>query len=96
MGKEKNNYYVVWIWCDFKSWNDCRKQIGTQMQNIKVSKDLKMQKMLLNKGPDEYWGKKYFESSLSIEQLKIIGSPNTVFVLTSSQYIYFRNGISKK
>ncbi|MCB0740523.1 MAG: ribonuclease H family protein [Chitinophagaceae bacterium] len=80
MGKEKNNYYVVWSGAKpgiYKSWNDCQKQInGYPNAKYKGFKRFENAKNAFEKGPDEYWGKKYFESSLSIEQLKIIGSPN--------------------
>src|SRR5262245_45179920 len=79
MGKEKNNYYVVWQGVKpgiYKSWGDCQKQImGFPGAKYKGFKRYENALEAFNNGPDEYWGKDFFETSLSKEQLKKIGNP---------------------
>jgi ribonuclease HI len=79
MGKEKNKYFVVWNGLQpgiYKSWNDCQKQVnGFAGAKYKGFKRYENAIEAFNNGPDEYWGKDYFETSLSKEQLKLIGHP---------------------
>ena len=79
MAKEKNNYYVVWEGIKpgiYKSWNDCQKQInGFPGAKYKGFKKYETAVEAMKKGPDNYWGKNFFETTISKEQLQKIGSP---------------------
>lgn len=79
MGKEKNNYYVVWEGIKpgiYKNWNDCQKQIkGFPAAKYKGFKRYENAIEAFKNGPGDYWGKNFFEPTLSKEQLKKIGTP---------------------
>jgi len=79
MGKEKNKYYVVWNGLKpgiYKSWNDCQKLInGYPGAKYKGFKRYENAIEAFKNGPNDYWGKDFFETSLSKEQLQKIGSP---------------------
>jgi len=79
MGKEKNKYYVVWTGLKpgiYKSWNDCQKQIhGFEGAKYKGFKTYETAIEAFKKGPEDYWGKDFFETTLTKEQLNKIGSP---------------------
>jgi ribonuclease HI len=79
MGKEKNKYYVVWHGAKpgiYKTWNDCQKQInGIPGAKYKGFKRYETAIEAFKNGPEDYWGKNFFESSLSKEQLSKIGIP---------------------
>jgi ribonuclease HI len=79
MAKEKNKYFVVWNGIKpgiYKSWNDCKKQVdGVAGAKYKGFKRYENAVAAFKNGPDEYWGKNFFESSLTEEQLKKIGEP---------------------
>src|SRR3990170_3087554 len=79
MGKEKNKYYVVWHGAKpgiYSSWIECQKQInGYPNAKYKGFKTHEGAVDAFKKGPEEYWGIDFFESTLTKEQLKKIGSP---------------------
>src|SRR5690349_9689882 len=79
MAKEKSKYYVVWSGAKpgvYSSWNECQKQIhGYPNAKYKGFKTLPAAKKAYADGPSSYWGRNYFESTLSESQRKIIGSP---------------------
>src|SRR5689334_11448501 len=79
MGKEKNKYYVVWQGLSpgiYKSWDDCQKQInGFAGAKYKGFKTYEAAIEAFKKGPEDYWGKDFFETTLTKEQLEKIGSP---------------------
>jgi len=79
MGKEKNNYYVVWNGLKpgvYSSWAECQKQI-TAFPNAKYKgfKTPQLAHKAFEEGSENYWGKKVVESLLSAEELKRIGQP---------------------
>ena len=58
------------------SWNDCQKQInGFPGAKYKGFKKYETAVEALKKGHDDYWGKNFFETTISKEQLQKIGSP---------------------
>jgi ribonuclease HI len=79
MGKEKNKYFVVWQGLKpgiYKSWNDCQKQVnGFAGAKYKGFKRYENAIEAFKNGPDDYWGKDFFETTLSKDQLKKIGDP---------------------
>lgn len=79
MPKPKNNFFVVWIGAKpgiYTNWQDCQRQvIGYPNAKYKGFKTEKIAKQALHEGPDKYWGKETFESTLSESNLKLIGSP---------------------
>ena len=79
MGKEKNKYYVVWRGLKpgiYKTWNDCQKQIhGFEGAKYKGFKKYETAMEAFEKGPEDYWGKDFFETTLTKEQLDKIGHP---------------------
>ncbi len=79
MGKEKNKYYVVWIGAKpgvYSTWGDCQKQInGYPGAKYKGFKTHPAAIEAYKNGPNDYWGKDVFESSLSNQQRELIGKP---------------------
>jgi ribonuclease HI len=79
MAKEKNKYYVVWKGLKpgiYKSWNDCQNQInGYAGAKYKGFKRYETAAEAFAKGPEDYWGKDFFESTLSKSELQKIGNP---------------------
>lgn len=79
MGKEKNSYYVVWQGAKpgiYLSWAECQKQInGYPNAKYKGFKTYEGAIAAFKKGPKEYWGIDFFETSLTKEELKKVGNP---------------------
>jgi ribonuclease HI len=79
MGKEKNNFYVVWNGLKpgvYSSWAECQKQIiGFPNAKYKGFKTQQLAQKAFTEGPENYWGKNVVESTLSQEELKRIGKP---------------------
>ncbi|NOT52713.1 MAG: ribonuclease H [Chitinophagaceae bacterium] len=79
MGKEKNKFYVVWQGIKpgvYSSWAECQKLInGYPQAKYKGFKTQQAALKAFEEGPGNYWGKSFSESSLSPEQLRIIGIP---------------------
>lgn len=79
MSKEKNKYYVVWQGATpgiYSNWSDCQKQInGYPNAKYKGFKTREGANEAFKKGPQEYWGKEFFESTLTKEQIRKIGTP---------------------
>lgn len=80
MPKEKNKYFVVWSGFSpgiYASWNECQEQIiGYPNARYKGFKTYELASKAFKEGAELYWGNKnFFESTLTKEQLAIIGSP---------------------
>ena len=79
MSKEKNKFYVVWIGAKpgvYPNWPECQKQInGYPGAKYKGFKTYPAAIEAFKSGPTNYWGKDYFESSLTKEQIGLIGKP---------------------
>lgn len=79
MGKEKNKFYVVWKGAKpgiYSNWPECQKQInGYPDAKYKGFKTHNAAVKAFSEGFQNYWGKNTFETSLSQEQVKSIGSP---------------------
>lgn len=77
---KKKKYYVVWEGSKtgiFESWEQCKRAIeGYQGAQYKSFKTLELAKKAFNDTYENYKGKTFFESTLSGEELKSIGSPN--------------------
>lgn len=85
MGKKKK-FYVVWVGFRpgiYKTWEECDLQTkGYPKSKYKAFPTYEIAEKAFLDGPAEYWGKNNFFSSLTEEQLKIIGKPikNTMTV----------------
>jgi len=79
MAKKKNNFFVVWIGNKpgiYRSWEDCQRQIqGYPNARYKGFATLGAAEKAFEEGFEEYWGKDTFESTLSPEQIALIGKP---------------------
>lgn len=79
MAKKKNNFFVVWKGYSpgiYKTWEDCQKQInGYPNARYKGFQTLPAAEKAFTEGYENYWGQNTFESTLSKEQLKLIGQP---------------------
>lgn len=77
--KGKNNFYVVWVGNTpgiYKSWKDCQLQInGYPNARYKGFKTIEAAKNAYEEGYEDYWGNDVFESTLTGEELKLIGKP---------------------
>lgn len=80
MSKKKKKYYVVWKGSKtgiLESWEECKKSIhGFKGAEYKSFTTLELAKKAFSENYDEYKGKTIFESTLSKEQLELIGKPN--------------------
>ncbi len=80
MSKKKKKYYVVWKGSKtgiLESWEECKKSIyGFKEAEYKSFTTLELAKKAFSENYDEYKGKTIFESTLSKEQLELIGKPN--------------------
>ncbi len=60
----------------YRSWTDCQKQInGYPNAKYKGFKTEAAALKALQEGPENYWGKDFFETTLSQKNLGLIGSP---------------------
>jgi ribonuclease HI len=79
MKKAKNNFYVVWVGAKpgiYRSWDECKQQVlGFSKARYKGFKTEREALKAFERGYEEYWGKQVFESSLTDNDLKRIGSP---------------------
>lgn len=79
MAKEKNKFFVVWHGLKpgiYKTWRDCQMQVnGFAAAKFKGFKRYENALEAFKKGPEDYWGIEFFETSLSKEQLQKIGTP---------------------
>lgn len=79
MSKKKKKYYVVWK--GFKtgileSWEECKKSIhGFKGAEYKSFKTIELAKKAFFGDYEDFKGKTFFESTLSKEELKLIGKP---------------------
>ncbi|MCC6761901.1 MAG: ribonuclease H family protein [Chitinophagaceae bacterium] len=77
MGKIK--FYVVWKGKEpgiYGSWEACEQQIkGFSGAKYKGFKTRELAEKALAEGPTAYWGIEYFESTLSVDTIAIIGEP---------------------
>lgn len=80
MSKKKKKYYVVWKGSKtgiLESWEECKNSIhGFKGAEYKSFKTLELAKKAYSENYDEYKGKTIFESTLTKEQLELIGKPN--------------------
>ena len=100
MGKEKNNYYVVWEGIKpgiYKNWNDCQKQInGFPGAKYKGFKTQQLAQKAFAEGPENYWGKNVVESTLSAEELNKIGNPIIDSIVVDAAHSSSTNQIEYK
>lgn len=79
MGKQKNNFYVVWKGLRpgvYSNWSECQKQIiGFPDAKYKGFKTQQLAQKAFEEGPENYWGKNVIETTLSPAELKRIGTP---------------------
>jgi len=80
MGKDKNRFFVVWKGIKpgiYESWQECQEHIrGYPNARYKGFKTYEGAKKAYEEGYENYWGNKdFFESTLTKEELKKIGSP---------------------
>lgn len=79
MRKEKNKFYVIWRGVKpgiYSNWADCQKYIhGFAGAKYKGFKTEQLARKAFEEGPENYWGIDTQESSLSSQQLSIIGNP---------------------
>lgn len=79
MAKKKNKFYVVWEGFNpgiYKTWSECQLQTkGYPNAKYKGFPTYDIAKKALTEGFENYWGKDIFFSSLSEEELKLIGEP---------------------
>lgn len=86
MGKNKRKYYVVWEGYKtgiLHTWEECKHAIhGYNGAKYKSFSTLALAQKAFSESYEDYKGKVIFESTLSKEQLELIGSPllNTVAV----------------
>jgi ribonuclease HI len=75
----KKKFYVVWHGREtgiFNNWNDCRKQIENFPQAKYKSFDTReLAEQAFQGDSKDFIGKKFFQSTLTTEQLKLIGQP---------------------
>lgn len=80
MSKKKNKYYVVWRGVKtgiLNSWEECNKSIlGFNGAQYKSFKTLELAKKAYSENYSDYKGKEIFESTLTREQLELIGTPD--------------------
>jgi len=75
----KKKFYVVWEGRNvgiFETWDECKESIhGFAGAKYKSFQTLELAKQAYSEEYDDYKGKKIFESELSEEELKLIGTP---------------------
>jgi ribonuclease HI len=75
----KKKFYVVWEGRNvgiFETWDKCKESIhGFAGAKYKSFQTLELAKQAYSEEYDDYKGKKIFESELSEEELKLIGTP---------------------
>ena len=79
MSKKKKKFFVVWEGFNpgiYETWKECQIQTkGYSKAKYKGFPTYEIAKRALYEGPENYWGKDRFFSSLSDEELKLIGQP---------------------
>lgn len=80
MASKKKKYYVVWKGYKtgiLESWEECKELThGFNGAEYKSFKTIELAKKAYSESYNEYKGKTIFESTLTKEQLKLIGKPN--------------------
>lgn len=80
MSKKKKKYYVVWKGTKtgiLDTWEDCKKSIhGFNGAEYKSFKTLELAQKAYSENYSDYKGKDFFESTLTREQLELIGEPD--------------------
>lgn len=75
----KSKFYVVWKGRQigiFKTWDECNEQIfGFPQAVYKSFKTLQLAEQAFNSSSKEFIGKDFFESELTEDQIKLIGTP---------------------
>lgn len=75
----KQKFYVVWIGREtgiFESWDECKKQIHEFPQaEYKSFKTKQLAEEAYRSNSDDFIGKDFFETTLTSDQLKLIGDP---------------------
>jgi ribonuclease HI len=79
MSKNKKKFFVVWEGFNpgiYQTWKECQLQTdGFSKAKYKSFPTYELAKKALSEGPENYWGKDRFFSSLTDEELKLIGDP---------------------
>lgn len=79
MSKKKKKFFVVWEGYNpgiYRTWTECQLQTkGYPKAKYKGFPTYEAAEKAFADGPDNYWGKNVFTSSLSEEELKLIGEP---------------------
>ncbi len=79
MAKKNTKYYVVWVGRKtgiFESWEECKQQIHEYPNaRYKSFATKELAEHAINSLSNEFIGKSFFKSELSVEQLAIIGEP---------------------
>lgn len=75
----KQKFYVVWKGREvgiFETWDDCKKQIHEFPQaEYKSFKTRKLAEEAFKCNSDDFIGKEFFETTLTEDQLKLLGDP---------------------
>ncbi|MBS1655099.1 MAG: ribonuclease H family protein [Bacteroidetes bacterium] len=75
----KQKFYVVWKGREtgiFETWDDCKKQIHEFPQaEYKSFKTRKLAEEAFHSGSKDFIGKDFFETTLTEDQLKLLGDP---------------------
>lgn len=100
MGKEKNNFYVVWEGLKpgiYSNWGECQKQIiGVPNSKYKGFKTQLLAQKAFEEGPENYWGKNVVESTLSQKELDRIGKPIIDSVVVDAAHSSSTNQVEYK
>ena len=100
MGKEKNNFYVVWEGLKpgiYTNWGECKKQIiGVPNSKYKGFKTQLLAQKAFEEGPENYWGKNVVESTLSQKELDRIGKPIIDSVVVDAAHSSSTNQVEYK
>lgn len=79
MSKPKPKFYVVWEGREtgiFNSWDECNKHIsGFPQAKYKSFKSLELAREAFRSSPQAFIGKEIFDTSLTADQLALIGDP---------------------
>lgn len=107
MAKKKSKFYVVWEGREkgiFETWDECYTQIFEFPKAVyKSFKTRQLAEQAFRSSSKEFIGKDIFETELSAEQLKLIGSPiqesisvdgawNTTSGVVEYQGVYTKTG----